>query len=93
MSAQLDNLGARKVGCLEPGCSTTWNFDFIKKYLPADAMEKYNTGMLNAWKESVNLHTCVDEKCGAIGLVDGMTPGYPQVVCNGFKVRFYANYL
>lgn len=93
MSARLDTVGARKVGqgCLEPGCASYWDFAYIMKYMPNDSLEKYNLGMLNVWKESTLLFTCINESCGYIGLLDSMVAGYPQIECPECKERICAS--
>jgi hypothetical protein len=86
MSARVDQLGARQVGlgCVEPGCKTKWNLDFIMRYMPAETLEKYNMEMFDVWKHDLLIKpvTCISPGCNAVGLPDPHAPGYPQVVCN-----------
>jgi hypothetical protein len=94
MSARLDQLGARQVGvgCLLPGCRTEWNWDFVMRYMPAEALEKYNMEMFDVWKNDAPIKpvTCISTGCNAIGLPDPHAPGYPQVACNTCAFRFCA---
>jgi hypothetical protein len=60
------------------------------KYFPVDALEKYNEGMMTIWKADSPMMTCLNESCGAIGLLDYMAPGYPQVECAECKTRMCA---
>jgi hypothetical protein len=91
MSARLDQLGARQVGvgCIEPGCRTEWSWDFIMRYMPAEALEKYNMEMFDVWKHDslIKPVTCISPGCNAIGLPDPHAPGYPQVACNTCAFR------
>lgn len=92
MSARLDTLGARNLsqGCLMPGCTESWSWDFIMRYLPGGAvLEKYNLAMLHVWKEDSNPKplTCISPTCTAIGLPDTTSPGYPHVVCHTCQFR------
>jgi hypothetical protein len=98
MAARLDTLGARQVGvgCLEPGCNVPWHWDFIMKYMPHGApLEKFNVEMFEVWKQEVtpNLVTCISPNCGAVGLPDMSSPGYPQISCGSCAVRFCAQCL
>jgi hypothetical protein len=102
MRAKMETTGARNLeeGCLEPGCLTYWNLELIMKYLPEDAVEQYNLGMFNIWKQGVQLFTCTasipsekddaEATCGAVGLAEPMTPGYPQVSCSACATRMCA---
>ncbi|KAF2011157.1 hypothetical protein BU24DRAFT_323026, partial [Aaosphaeria arxii CBS 175.79] len=92
MSARLDMLGARtlSVGCLEKGCRATWSHDYIMKYLPSDVLDKYNVGLFEVWKHQAGLLTCINESCGASGLVEPGVTGYPQVLCHSCKFRMCA---
>lgn len=94
MSAQLDTLGARKVGtgCVEPGCEIVWDFEYIIKYFPLAALEDYNLGMLSVWERNQEhvLLTCMNESCGTIGMTDTGSAGYPQVECADCQMRICA---
>lgn len=92
MASKMEMLGARTVstGCLEPGCDTHWEWHFVMKYLPHAAVGDYSHGMLNVWKETVQILTCPSEACAAIGLLDPMAPGFPQVECADCKARICA---
>ena len=92
MSAVLDTLGARQVsrGCLEPGCTQTWDHQYIVRYMPGGApLEKYNLEMFQVWKNTADPGpmTCPSPGCNAIGLPDEQAAGYPQVVCNACSFR------
>lgn len=93
ITARVDTVGAAQAfsGCMEPGCTMEWDHHYLMKYLPLDGLEKYNIGMLRVWKERNPLFTCLNEDCGAIGLIDAIsTPGYPEIVCADCNVRFCA---
>jgi hypothetical protein len=91
MSARLDLLGARKVGvgCIEPGCQNEWNWDFVMKYMPGEALEKYNIEMFEVWKRDAPIKpvTCMSPSCNAMGLPDPAAIGYPQIACNSCAFR------
>jgi hypothetical protein len=91
MSARLDRLGARQVlvGCIEPGCTNHWGWDFVMRYMPAEALEKFNMEMFDVWKHDALIKpiTCMSPGCGAMGLPDPQAPGYPQIACNTCAFR------
>lgn len=60
------------------------------KHLPVQSLEKYNMGMLNVWKETAQIVTCVNDQCGAEGLLDPVVPGYPHISCAACSLRFCA---
>jgi hypothetical protein len=92
MSARLDLVGAPRVGegCLEPGCNVPWSWDFVIKYLPSSALEKFNMEMMEVWKrDAKNYHvTCISPDCDAQGIPDPDAPGYPQVSCHACALRY-----
>jgi hypothetical protein len=92
MSARLDVRGARQVGvgCMEPACRNEWNWDYVMKYMPLDALEKYNMEMFDVWKRDTSIKpvSCISPRCNAMGLPDPFAPGYPEVVCNECALRF-----
>ncbi|KAF2650633.1 hypothetical protein K491DRAFT_697092 [Lophiostoma macrostomum CBS 122681] len=102
MRAKMETVGARNLedGCLEPGCTSYWNLDLILKYLPKDAVEQFNLGMFSVWKQGAQLFTCTapvpngegggEGTCGAEGLAELTTPGYPQVSCSACATRMCA---
>ncbi|KAF2124755.1 hypothetical protein P153DRAFT_370666 [Dothidotthia symphoricarpi CBS 119687] len=92
MSARLDTLGARQVGigCLEPGCTEPWSWEFVMHYLPGGAvLEKYNLAMMHVWKQDTTpqLMTCIAPSCAQIGLPDALAQGYPHVSCHACRLR------
>jgi hypothetical protein len=97
MSACLDVRGARHVGvgCIEPGCRNLWGWDFVMKYMPAEALEKYNMEMFEVWRHDTRIKpvSCISPVCNAMGLPDPFAPGYPHVVCNECTIRFCAQCL
>ena len=92
MAAQLETLGARKVGqgCLEPECYTPWHLTFIVKYFPVDKLEAYNEGMMKVWLDDANTMKCIKEDCDGVGLVEPFAAGYPQVSCPSCRDRMCA---
>ncbi|KAL5116119.1 hypothetical protein ACEQ8H_006015 [Pleosporales sp. CAS-2024a] len=93
MAARLDTLGARFVGigCMEPGCSTPWNWDSIMHYMPpGEPLEKFNLAMFQVWKQDAGdaIVTCIAPGCGAMGWAQVDSPGYPQVSCHSCAFRF-----
>ncbi|KAF2119869.1 hypothetical protein BDV96DRAFT_628485 [Lophiotrema nucula] len=89
MAAQMETLGARKVGqgCLEPECYARWDLTFIMKYFPLDKLETYNEGMMKVWLDDAKTMKCVKEGCDGMGLVDPFAAGYPQVSCPSCRTR------
>lgn len=65
------------------------------RYLPSDALERYNLEMLDVWRADSHLRpvTCPKEGCAAIGLPDPSAPGYPHVACHTCSFRFCAQCL
>ncbi|KAF2621732.1 hypothetical protein BU25DRAFT_415927 [Macroventuria anomochaeta] len=95
MAAQLDTLGARRVGvgCIEPGCETPWPWEMVIKYFPVSKLEAYNLASFEHWRTDAGLSTCLSPTCDSTGLLDPSAPGYPQVQCNSCTFRSCASCL
>ncbi len=92
MSARLDTVGARQIGtgCLEPGCTENWHYDYIMRYIPrGEPLEKFNMEMFDVWLETTTPKPikCISSTCEAIGLPDIQAPGYPQITCHQCSIR------
>lgn len=89
MAARLDTHGARRVseGCVEPWCTTPWPWELVVRYFPPSRLEEYNLASFEHWRVDAGLYTCLRPGCGFVGVLETLTPGYPQVQCNECAFR------
>ncbi|OCK79075.1 hypothetical protein K432DRAFT_444161 [Lepidopterella palustris CBS 459.81] len=88
LAAGLDSVGAERIGCLEPGCtSEPWEYPYLAQYLSAEALERYHEQMFTVFMTEASTMVCLNPKCGAVGLLEKAVAGFPNVVCSECKHR------